>query len=246
VWDFLFTYYSFSPGKLTTWCPALSEAAQWQCAPSDNAETISYGWPAARERDIRQAQWVAQLCQNVLGRPARFQCHGLHEWAMVYKLSKEDLRHNVCPLRLSDTAMAAFIESQSICCSHYDAYRFFTPNARPLNTLKPELETRLEMEQGGCLHTNMDLYKWAYKLWPWIGSDIVADTFEVAIAGRHFDMRASPYDLAAFGFEPICIETPEGREQYRREQARLTALATPVRERLRQACLDFLRVASPP
>jgi len=240
VWDFLFTYYSFSPGKLTTWVPALSETAQWANISTSAGETISWEWPAIRDRDIRQAQWVAQLCQNVLSRPARFQCHGLHEWAMVYKLTREQVRHNGYTLRLSAEELAAFIDSQQICCSHYDAYRFFTPEASPLNTLKPELETRLDLEQGGCLHTNMDLYKWAYKLWPWIGSDIVADTFELALAGRAFDMRASPYDLASLGFDPIPIETAAGREEYRREQERLAALAVPVRERLQQACLDFL------
>jgi hypothetical protein len=28
------------------------------------------------------------------------------------------------------------------------------------------------------------------------------------------DMQASPYDLAAWGYEPIRIETAEGRAQY--------------------------------
>ena len=94
-----------------------------------------------------------------------------------------------------------------------------------MNTMQPSFESRLDMEQGGCLHANMDLYKWAYKLWPWIGSDLVADAFEVAIAGRAMDMRASPYDLAALGFEPIRIETEEGRAEYRAEQKRIAELA---------------------
>ncbi|MEZ0277330.1 MAG: hypothetical protein ACAH88_20635, partial [Roseimicrobium sp.] len=120
-------------------------------------------------------------------------------------------------------------------CTHYDAFRFYTPEARPLNTFDPRFETRLDMEQGGCLHANMDLYKWAYKLWPWIGSDLVADAFEVALFGRAMDMRASPYDLEALGFPPIYIETEEGRAEYRRCQQELADRAEPVRRRLQAA-----------
>jgi hypothetical protein len=185
----------------------------------------------------REAAWIAQLCANIENRPARFVCHGLHEWAMVYKQSAEQVRHSGYDLRLSPDALASFIESQTVCCTHHDAFRFYTPEARPMNTVQPRFETRLEMEQAGCLHANMDLYKWAYKLWPWIGSDLVADAFEVALAGREMDMRASPYDLAALGFEPICIETEAGRAEYRTEQRRIAMLAEPVRRSLQQAAL---------
>src|ERR1700759_513412 len=85
VWDFLFTYYSFSPGKLMKWCPAVF---------ADGAEQGSWEWPPLMERDVNQAQWIAQLCENIADKPARFQCHGLHEWAMVYKQSAEQVRHN--------------------------------------------------------------------------------------------------------------------------------------------------------
>jgi hypothetical protein len=45
-------------------------------------------------------------------------------------------------------------------------------------------------------------------------------------------MRASPYDLTAWGREPIRIETPEGRRVYETEQRRLATKAAPLRERL--------------
>lgn len=237
VWDFLFTYYSFSPGKLMTWVPgpeeslnqiSIGEAESWQCPP-------------LTDRIRREAAWIAQLCSNILQKPARFVCHGMHEWAMVYKQSAEQVRHSGHELRLAPEALAAFVQSQTLCCTHHDAFRFYAAEARPLNTMQPSFETRLEMEQAGCLHANMDLYKWAYKLWPWIGSDLVADAFEVAMAGRAMDMRASPYDLAALGFEPIAIETEEGRAEYRAEQRRLAALAEPVREKLRRAALHLAK-----
>ena len=52
----------------------------------------------------------------------------------------------------------------------------------------------------------MDLYKWAYKFYPWTPSDLIADAFELAVEIREIDMRASPYDLGVYGFEPITIE----------------------------------------
>jgi hypothetical protein len=246
VWDFLFTYYNFAPSKLMTWVPGMTdlESQNLDAKFEPEVDSVSYEWPEFQPRDVNQAAWIAQLCGNVLSKPARFACHGLHEWAMVYRQNAEELRHQAHGLRLTQDELAAFIESQTICCSHYDAFRFFTAEANPRNTLKPTLETRQEMEQGGCLHTSMDLYKWAYKLWPWIGSDLVADAFEVAVAGRLMDMRASPYDLEALGIIPIRIETEEGREEYRREQQRITALAEPVRVKLRDACLQLIELNS--
>jgi hypothetical protein len=242
VWDFLFTYYSFSPGKLMTCVPALTEIANFksQIPKEEGAATeppMAYEHPPLTEKVKSEAGWIAQLCDNIIRKPARFVCHGLHEWAMVYKQSAEQVRHAGHELRMPPEMLAAFVESQTVCCTHHDAFRFYTPEARPLNTMRPRFETRLEMEQGGCLHANMDLYKWAYKLWPWIGSDLVADAFEVALEGRSLDMRASPYELTSLGFDPIKIETEAGRAEYREEQRRIAALAHPLREKLYQAAL---------
>jgi hypothetical protein len=83
----------------------------------------------------------------------------------------------------------------------------------------------------------MDLYKWAAKSMPWVGTPLLLDCFELALELRDLDMRASPYDLSAWGRDPICIETPEGRRIYESEQRRLAQLATGLRGRL----LDGLR-----
>lgn len=244
VWDFLFTYYSFSPKKLLTWVPGLQQREELLHLSSHQTSCAhrTYIWTAPKSRDLHLAQWVAALCRNILQRPARFGCHGLHEWAMVYQLDQEEIRHSQCPLRLQPEQIAKLIESQPLTCTHYDAFRFFTSPAIPLNAFHPTLESRPQLEQAGCLHANMDLYKWAFKLWPWIGSDLVADAFELACKGRDLDMRASPYDLVEFGFDPIPIETESGREQYRREQQILTNLATPVRQRLLDACENMIAV----
>ncbi|TLD71224.1 hypothetical protein FEM03_08875 [Phragmitibacter flavus] len=239
VWDFLFTYYNFSPNKLLTWIPGLHQREEF-IANLQHTVYHQHAFPVPKPRDLHQARWIASLCSNILAKPARFGCHGLHEWAMVYRQSEAEIRHNQHPLRLPAKDIADLIESQPLCCTHYDAFRFFTPPATPLNAIQPTLETRHLNEQAGCLHANMDLYKWAGKLWPWIGSDLVADTFELAVIGRAMDMRASPYDLAHLGFDPIPIETEAGREQYRREQQDLTALANPIRQRLQHACENLL------
>ncbi|MGL1409555.1 hypothetical protein ACSTIX_23730, partial [Vibrio parahaemolyticus] len=63
-------------------------------------------------------------------RPAQFGCFGLHEWAMAYRT--EDVRHAV-PLRLGSDGTDAVVESHDLKCTHFDAFRFFTPDAVPRN-----------------------------------------------------------------------------------------------------------------
>lgn len=248
VYDFLFTYYSCSPQKLKQWMPSFEEKLVITESTREEYPWLTDYWfridgnvlSLNKERlhnNMRsQAQFIADLCENILKRPPRFSCFGLHEWAMVYKSSQEDIRHRGHRLRLSPEDLANFVESQTLCCSHYDAYRFFTPEARPLNVLNPLLETRLQMEQGGCVHANMDLYKWSTKLWPWIGSDFIAKAFLLALEGRELDMRASPYDLREEGFLPICIEKEEGRKQYQKEQQLYAERTSSLRLELQTFC----------
>jgi hypothetical protein len=86
----------------------------------------------------------------------------------------------------------------------------------------------------------MDLYKWAYKLDPYVPSELVADCFELALDIRSLDMRASPYDLAPLGYAPVRIETADGRARYRREQAGFTERAQPLRGKLIALCEELL------
>lgn len=255
VHDFLFTYYNFSPAKLKQWMPAIHEVLEvndaaleahpWlsdrHCLIEDG--TLRLNTVLMNDAVQRMAQFIVELCSNVLNRAPRLRCFGLHEWAMVYKLTPEQIRHTGYRLRLPPETLASFIESQALCCSHYDAFRFFTPEARPLNSQQPTLDSRLQNEQGACLHANMDLYKWAYKLWPWIGSNLIADCFLLAMEGRDLDMRASPYDLADLGYAPICIETEEGRRLYQAEQLRLTEKAIPLRQQLLAAAQHMAEIS---
>jgi hypothetical protein len=159
---------------------------------------------------------------------------------MVYRQTPDEVRHNEHPLRFAPDPLARIVEAAPITCSHFDAFRFFTPPARPLNKLKPARETVPQFEQSGCLHANMDLYKWSFKLAPFAPSELIADCFALARDIREVDMRASPYDLRALGFAPITIETAAGRADYEAHQRAFTARAEPLRARLLALCERLL------
>ena len=240
VHDFLFQYYHYSAGKLETWHPGPHESLEVGPAARERFRAPTYrehaGLLRRQAADIPAARRTAlestrQLLRDTHDRPAHFGCFGLHEWAMVY--GGHEIRHaGVAPLRLPQAEIDALVDTRPVTCSHFDAFRFFAPAAKPRNRLPLAWETRYAAEQPGCIHANMDLYRWAYTGMPWIGSDLLADTFELAMALRDLDMQAGPYDLRAFGVEPVCIETPEGRDEYQRRQRDLSARASGLRQRL--------------
>jgi hypothetical protein len=250
VMDFLFTYYSHRPVRLERWHPGpgviLEDAAEYLEFPHYKAvaEGVTLdvdSFVAQREKTL---EFVRSLLTATLGRPTRLGCFGLHEWAMVYRQQPEEVRHNAWPLRLGSDGTDQVVEAGRIQCGHFDAFRFFTPPARPRNALQPTREEQVANEQPGCLHANMDLFKWAYKLEPATPSDLVADCFELAADVRELDMQASPYDLAKLGYEPVRIESPEGRSEYARRQAEFAERARPLRERLVFVCQSILTVTS--
>jgi hypothetical protein len=148
-------------------------------------------------------------------------------------------RHEI-PLRLGSAGTDAVVEDHPIRCSHFDAFRFFTPEAVDRNRLQPTRETQPELEQPGCLHAGMDLYKWSYKLSPATPGELVADCLELAVEIRELDMRASPYDLRAHGYEPVAIETAEGKAQYAAAQRAFAERGAVLRQRLLDVCDELL------
>ena len=253
VHDFLFSYYAFRAAWLRRWHPGpdvvLTGAAaetflRW---PEYRTVTLDDGTrgvalePGALPVHRRVfVTWLRDLLQTMQTRPAFFGCFGLHEWAMVYRQTPDEIRHNAYPLRYAPEALARIVEAAPITCTHFDAFRFFTAPARPLNKLQPTRETVSQHEQRGCLHAGMDLYKWAFKLAPFTPSELVADAFELACAIREIDMRASPYDLAALGYPPIAIETPAGRAEYEQHQRTFATRGEPLRARLLAICERLL------
>jgi hypothetical protein len=248
VWDFLFTYYSLRPRQLRRWHPGFGvvlsgAAARGYLGRSGYGEVP--GGVAVTVEHLRSradtVDFVASLLRATAARPARLNCFGLHEWAMVYR--SPDARHDAVPLRLGRTGTDAVVESMSLRCSHFDAYRFFTEDAVGRNAEPLSRARQIDTEQPGCLHAAMDLYKWAYKLAPLVDSDLVMDCLELAADARLIDMRASPYDLRAYGFDAIAIETPAGRAEYVRAQQDIADRAAPVRATLAARC-DALRSAA--
>lgn len=240
VHDFLFQYYMYSPGKLEAWHPAPSESLADSPQARDrfgapeyrvDAGVLTHDLGALSHKGREQLHEVVDVLVATQSRPANFGCYGVHEWAMVYK--GDDVRHaGIAPLRLPQEEVDEFVESRPVACSHFDAYRFFAPEAKPLNRIQLEWSTRHEMEQPGCIHANMDLYRWAYTAMPWIGSDLLLDCFELAADLRVLDMEASPYDLQDLGFEPVRVETPDGRVEYQRRQREFSVRAEALRARL--------------
>ena len=240
VMDFLFEYYRFRPSWLKRWHPGpdivlLGDAARDYLRWPEYQEIESgVGLnPAAFDPKRRDSlAWILSLLRTTAERPPQFACYGLHEWAMVYKQTPDEIRHNAWPLRFAPEGIAQIVEAQPIRCSHFDAFRFFTPAAQPLNRLQPGRATTTQFEQRGCLHANMDLYKWAFKLAPFTPSELIADCFALARDIREIDMRASPYDLQKLGYAPIAVETPEGRAEYEVHQRCFADRSQPLRARL--------------
>lgn len=247
--DFLFDYYGYRPSHLLRWHPGLGTAlsgpharnwlhfAHYTRLPDGSVAADPATFPRHRHDSLR---WIHNLLAGTASRPPHFGCHGLHEWAMVHRLQPGDVRHADWPLRLSPAGIAAFVESRPIACSHWDAFRFFTAAARPLNRLQPSRDSIRDLEQPGCLHANMDLYKWATKLAPLGPSELTADCLALAFEIRELDMRASPYDLSSLGLAPVPVETPEGRSDYERMQRAFSARADALRTRLRALCATLL------
>ena len=236
--DFLFSYYSQRPAQLLRWHPgygvALEDAPEYDGLKgyADGRVTAAY---VAAQRPLVES--IHRLLTATASRPAHTGCFGLHEWAMVYRA--DETRH-AQPLRLGAAGTDTVVERHRIACSHFDAVRFFTDEARPRNALSPGPADRPAFEQPGCLHAGMDLYKHAFRLTPLVCSDLVADCFELAWDIRVLDMRAAPYDLAALGFEPVRIETPEGKQEYAATQRGFAERGAPLRARLIEECARLL------
>ena len=251
VEDFLFIYYQYSSSKLENWHPGIEYLLE-------GATTRDFAGPGycftprgayldpdrldSKERS--RLNWTAELLERTAERKGNYACLGLHEWAMVYR--GQEVRHEKsAKLRLPQVEIDAIVESRPICCSHFDAFRFFADQAVSLNRLQPTMESRPEHEQPACIHANMDLYKWAFKSMPWVGSQLLLRCFHLAMLAREVDMRASPYDLQEFGeYEPILIETAAGRAEYEQEQRRIAEAAMPLRKELSAKIRRILEIGS--
>jgi hypothetical protein len=90
----------------------------------------------------------------------------------------------------------------------------------------------------------MDLYKHAFRLAPMVPSELVADCFELARDIRVLDMRAAPYDLSDLGYDPVPVETTDGKQEYAAAQRAFAERGAPLRRRLIEECERLLALAS--
>jgi hypothetical protein len=209
VIDFLFQYYPFAPAHLMRWTPGCGVLLAGDVPPAlialkEGVQT-ERGWRLdAAAFPERRREAAGWVLSLLENTETRAPRYGCFGLhEWAMVYRAPEVRHARMPLRFSVEETARIVESM------------------PVN-----------LEQRGCLHVNMDLYKWATQFYPWISSDIIADCFLLALQIREVDMRASPYDLLALGLSPVRIETDEGRTEYVTYQQQFAEAAIPLRERL--------------
>lgn len=238
IWDFLFDYYSIRPTHLTHWHPGLGATlddatdaphATWKDYEVTDGGEVSVDKQSFMARRGHHMERILELFRSTESNRTQFDCFGLHEWAMVYRTDSP--RHDL-PLRLGREGTNKVVEAHDLKCTHFDAYRFFTAPARPLNLTVLNSSTRTCNEQSGCLHVGMDLYKWAVKMGPLVPGEILLDCFELAHDIRLLDMEASPYDCRTLGYGVVPIETAEGKAEYVARQREFTRRGSALRHQL--------------
>ena len=226
VVDFLFTYYRTSVATVRRWHPGpglilenahQTERVDWRHYERDSLRgrtglLVDPGSVLSRcgARIARDHRVVAATA----ARPGATGCFGLHEWAMVYRTDGADLRHGRVPLRLSRDRIDEVVRDARLRCTHFDAYRFFTEAAAPLNQSPLTRDGQVRNEQPACLHAGMDVYSYVAAMEAGAPGELLLDALSAAFTAREVDMRASPYDLSAWGLDPIPVDTPEGRSTF--------------------------------
>jgi hypothetical protein len=250
--DFLYDYYGTRPAQMRRWHPGVGtglapgadltpDHARWKFYRTfpDGVVTLdTNGYMQARGESVR---YIHGLLAATASRPVFTGCFGLHEWAMVYR--GQEHRHPL-PLRLGQAATDEVVERHPIRCTHFDAFRFFTPEAVGLNRLQPTRATQVDLDQPGCLHAAMDCHKWASKLGPAVPGALALDCFALAADIRLLDMQASPYDLTSYGQPAVKIETAEGKAEYIARQREFARRAAALRARLVRVCEELMGPAA--
>jgi len=252
IYNFLHSYYKYSTADLKKYSPGIS-VALLGARPGVNLDILNEKYMAFNEEggcyDVSTFHIMASgkyglarltkdrdVLRATSAKAPFFGCFGMHEWAMLYSGNGTNIvgHQESTPLRVDQKTIDALVGGPGqIRCTHYDAFRFFQPSAKPMNMINTlSRENTPRHEQPGCIHANMDLFRYAYQLYPYISSAVLVDALRLALEARKVDMRASPYDVSAFeGCEvPICVETPQGRKLYIEEQERIASTAVPIRK----------------
>lgn len=247
VVDFLFTYYRSSVATVRRWHPGPGLILE-NAHRTDRVE-----WRHYQPASLRGRQGLMVDPESVMGRcgtkmirarmvveataarPGATGCFGLHEWAMLYGAAPDKTRHDQVPLRVSNTEIDDVVRASRLRCTHFDAFRFFTDPAMPLNQAPLTRGGQVRNEQPACLHAGMDLYSHVAAMEAGAPGELLVDALTAAFDAREVDMRSSPYDLSSWGLEPIQVETPEGRSAFVAFQRRWIARTQSLRARFLQA-----------
>ena len=226
VVDFLFTYYRTSVATVRRWHPGpgvilegahRTERTDWRHYRRDSHRgrsglVVDAG--SVWSRCGRRVSRAREVVEATAERPGATGCFGLHEWAMLYGAGRGEVRHGQVPLRLSHERIDEVVDTSRLQCTHFDAYRFFTDAAVPLNRTPLTRDDQPRNEQPACLHAGMDIYAHVAALEAGAPGELLLDALLAAFDAREVDMRSSPYDLSAWGLDPIPVETPGGRAEF--------------------------------
>jgi hypothetical protein len=168
VYNFIFQYFHFKPSILFKY--------------NDMTDTSTIEPNAFQPQQVAAIAHIASLLRATHTRKPHFGCYGLHEYAMLYTTAGSSTttrsgsetpddgdsggtrrpalnRHQHLPLRISLEEIRQLIDQRRPTCTHIDAFRFFTDEAKGKNALVPTRSKQRDMDQPGCVHVTMDLFK---------------------------------------------------------------------------------------
>ena len=269
IYNFLFNYYRFRPHRTIERYSAGLDFAVESCSSSDDESlylpsskylSVKDGCiemdpvKSLNEKSVTRIRNLCTLLEKVQRRPPNFSCFGVHEFAMLHSGTRRSLFQKGLKLRMSQREIDNVVERAPIRCTHFDATWHFPKSALKSCRIKTSPDLRTKNEQAGCIHTNLDLFKFSLRLWPFASSELVADALELAIRARELDMRASPYDLSSisdftelgrdFDLTPVLIETESGRAEFRDSTMVLYRDSLPIRDRLIKVASSVLDCVS--
>jgi hypothetical protein len=119
-------------------------ASVWRSGGQDDAGGLFFDGMRCSPETLVGLQNTLDLLRATEQRPPVLNCFGMHEWAMLYSLATPaaktggggggggggQSKHQRLPLRLSQAALDAAVEERApLKCTHFDAFRFYTPKA---------------------------------------------------------------------------------------------------------------------
>lgn len=247
VVDFLFTYYRTSVATVRRWHPGpgvLLENAHhtgrvdwrhYRRTTLNGRSGLVVDRDSVLDRCGPRIARARAVVGATFGRTGATDCFGLHEWAMLYRTGQDEARHESVPLRVSHDQIDEVVRGSRLRCTHFDAFRFFTDDAIPLNQTRLTRDLQAHTEQPGCLHAGMDVYSWVASMEAGAPGELLVDALLAAFDAREVDMRSSPYDLSAWGLDPLPVETAEGRAAFVAFQKRWIDRTQLLRDRFLRA-----------